>query len=296
MSPILSVAICTYNRSDWLQKCLSSLELQCKDDTVEVLIIDNNSSDATFQVAQQFTGRLPNFKYIFEGMQGLSHARNRAIHDARGQYVAYLDDDAKAFSDWVNATIHFFEITPDASGVGGPYNAFSMILIPYWFPKEFGCWSLGDETRKMRKGEWINGTNMAFKKQALIDVGGFDSGIGMTGNKISYGEETNLMLRMLALKMQLYYCAEMRVDHAVLPHKLKLRWLLHSCYANGYDGVKTLGYKGGAIGYLPVLVKQAGSVLIRFLFCNERYIKTRIYRSLKPMFWHAGFFVKLMDF
>jgi glucosyl-dolichyl phosphate glucuronosyltransferase len=296
MSPILSIVICTYNRSDWLPGCLAALEPQCIDDAVEVLIVDNNSSDATRQVAQQYTSRLPNFKYIFEGTQGLSHARNRGFREALGQFVAYLDDDAKAYPDWVKATIDFFSTHPYASGVAGPYNAFSLIPIPPWFPKEFGCWSLGDETRKMRDGEWINGMNMAFKKQALVEVGGFDTSIGMTGNKVSYGEETNLMLRMLERGMQIYYCAEMHVHHAVLPHKLSLLWLLKSSFANGYDGVKTFGHKGNAISYLPGLVRLAMVSFRQFIACDEHYLKTRIYRSIAPLLWHIGFFVKLLGF
>lgn len=296
MTPILSVIICTFNRSDWLQGCLSSLEPQCRDSSVEVLIVDNNSSDDTLQVTQQFTSRLPNFRYIFEKTQGLSHARNRGIQEAQGQYLAYLDDDAKAYPDWVDATIHFFETTPDASGVGGPYNAFSKVPIPDWFPKEFGCWSLGDKTRKMNKGEWINGMNMAFRKQALIEVGGFDTSIGMTGTKVSYGEETNLMLKMLERNMHIYYCAEMHVDHAVLPHKLKLAWLLKSHFANGYDGVRTFNYKGHALAYIPRLAWQTWKAFVRFFSCKEEFFKTRIYRSLGLLFWHIGFFVKLVGF
>src|SRR5439155_8972901 len=125
----------------------------------------------------------------------------------------------------------------------------------------------------LQSGEWINGMNMAFKKCALTEVGGFDTSIGMNGNKVAYGEETHLTRRMLDRSMQIYYCAEMRVDHAILPHKLKLRWLLHSNFANGYDGVTTFNYKGSAVTYLPRLVLSAGRALTLFLFSKERYLK-----------------------
>lgn len=294
MSPVLTIVVCTYNREEWLPGCLSSLEQQCADDTVEVLVIDNNSTDATPRIAHEFTDRLPNFKYIFEGTQGLSHARNRGFKEAFGQFVAYIDDDARAHPDWVNAIIHFFETHPDASGAGGQHNAFSLVPIPAWFPKEYGCRSLGNETRLLQKGEWISGTNMVFRKSALIDVGGFDTSIGMSGDKVSYGEETNLTLKMLKRGMQIYYCAEMCVDHAILPYKLKLRWLLRSNFANGYDGVSTFNYTGKAIAFLPRLIRSAGRSLILFLRSEERYLKTRIYRSMAPLCWDAGFFVKLM--
>lgn len=296
MSPILAIVVCTYNKSEWLPGCLSSLESQCNDDSVEVLIIDNNSTDATSSIAHGFTDRLPNFKYIFEGTQGLSQTRNRGYKEARGQIVAYIDDDAKAYPDWAKAIIHFFETHPDASGVGGPYNAFSLVPIPAWFPKEYGCRSLGNETRLLQKGEWIGGMNMAFKKQALTELGGFDTSIGMNGNKVSYGEETQLTLRMLESGMQIYYCAEMCVDHAIRPDKLTLRWLLHSDFANGYDGVTTFNYKGSAGTFLPGLVRSAGRALTQLLFSKEKYLKTRIYRSVAPLCWHVGFFVKLMGF
>jgi len=294
MAPILTIAVCTYNRSDWLHGCLTSLEPQCQDDLVEVLVVDNNSTDDTANVAREFSGRAPNIKYIFEESQGLSHARNRGFKEALGRIVAYIDDDARAHQDWVNTIIRFFEATPDASGVGGPHYAFSSVTIPPWFPKEYGCRSLGDKTRKLQNGEWINGTNMAFMKCALVAIGGFDTSLGMSGKKVSYGEETNLVIRMRDQGMPIYYCAEMRVDHAILPYKLKLGWLLHSKFSNGYAGVSTFNHKGGAWAYLPRLLWSMARACSLFFLSKERYLKTRIYRSMSGLCWDMGFFVKLV--
>jgi glycosyltransferase involved in cell wall biosynthesis len=295
MAPILTIVVSTYNRSDWLRSCLASLEPQCQDDSVEVLVVDNNSSDNTAGVVQEFSDRSPNVKYIFEAMQGLSHARNRGIKEALGRIVAYIDDDGRAHPDWVSAIIRFFDMTPDASGVGGPYSAFSSVPIPPWFPKEYGSKSLGTTTRKLQSGEWISGTNMAFPKSALVEIGGFDSAIGMNGDKVSYGEETNLVKRMRERGMQIYYCAEMGVDHAILPYKLKLTWLLRSNYCNGYDGVATFNYKGGAVLYLPRLLWSMARACSLFLLSRERYLKTRIYRSMAQLCWDVGFFAKLVE-
>jgi glycosyltransferase involved in cell wall biosynthesis len=293
MLPVLSIVICTHNRSSWLRECLNSLLPQCLEGSVEVLIIDNNSTDDTRTVAEEFVQRQSSFKYVFETRQGLSHARNRGIKEARGRIVAYIDDDARAHPDWAKTIIRFFEATPDASGVGGPYYAFSSVTIPPWFPKEYGCRSLGDTTRKLQNGEWINGTNMAFMKRALVAIGGFDTSIGMSGTKVSYGEETNLVIRMRDQGMLIYYCAEMRVDHAILPYKLKLGWLLRSNYSNGYDGVTTFNYKGSAAAYLPRLIWSMVRACSLLLLSRERYLKTRIYRSMSRLCWDIGFFAKL---
>lgn len=294
-TPKISVVVCTYNRSFWMRNCLESLVQPCMDgNLVEVLIVDNNSSDDTRKVAEEFTSRLPNFKYVFEQAQGLSHARNRGCKEALGIYVAYIDDDARAHSDWVTEIIRFFEAVPEASGVGGQYKAFSLVPIPEWFPKEYGSVSLGNETRLLQQDEWINGTNMVFKKSALIEVGGFDTSIGMKGEKISYGEETHLTRKMLERGMQIYYCAEMCVDHAILPYKLKLNWLLRSNFANGYDHVTTFKYTGNAIAFLPRLVRSARGSVILFLRSKEKHFKTRIYRALATLCWELGLFVRLL--
>lgn len=295
MPPTLSVIVCTYNRSSWLRRCLGSLEPQCADcGVVEVLIVDNNSSDDTRKMAEEYTSRLPHFKYIYEKAQGLSHARNRGYREARGKYVAYLDDDAKAHADWVSSILRFFEAVPEASGVGGPYLAFSPDPVPPWFPKEYGCWSLGGKTRKLGENEYVNGLNMAFTKEALTALGGFDTAIGMTGSKVSYGEETNLTLRMRECGRSVYYCHDMVVDHAILPYKQHLGWLLKSSFANGYDGVATFNYRAKARAYFRVVIRQTLIAGRQFLFSKEKYIRTRLYRSLGPLLWHIGFFVRLI--
>lgn len=293
-APVLSVVVCTYNRADLLSGCLESLAGQTVDKHVyEVIVVNNNSTDTTQEIAESFTRREQNFRVVVEASQGLSKARNRGFKEARGQFVAYIDDDAKANPDWVRATAHFFEIHPEASGAGGPYKAFSPVPIPEWFPEEYGSKSLGNETRLLQKGESISGTNMAFRKSALIEVGGFDAALGMTGDKVSYGEEAQLTRKMLERGMEIFYCTEMCVDHAILPYKLSLRWLLRSSFANGYDCVAAFNYPGSARTFLPSLVRSAKYALHSFLFSREKHLKARLYRSGGQLMWHLGFFVKL---
>ena len=295
MTPRLSIVVCTFNRATWLRICLESLVPQCVDASmVEVLIVDNNSTDDTTKVASEFTVPVPNFRYVFEQAQGLSHARNRGFREARGDYVAYIDDDAKAHPDWVNAILQFINAYPDVSGFGGQHRAFSLVPIPSWFPKEYGSRTMGEVTRPLQEGEWISGTNMVFKKSALSDVGGFNTSIGMTGTKVSYGEEVHLTLRMIERGMQIYYCAKMRVDHAIREDKLTLRWLLHSSFAGGYDAVTILSYKGTAITFLPILARYGVHACIALFINKEKHLKTRIYQSMAPFCRQLGHFVKLL--
>lgn len=96
----LTIAVCTYNRADHLKICLDSLSHQadCAPDW-ELLLVDNNSTDATRQIAQESSLSFPQFRYIFEPEQGLSVARNRALSESNGVFIAYIDDDARAHFD-----------------------------------------------------------------------------------------------------------------------------------------------------------------------------------------------------
>ena len=97
--PRISAIVCTCNNAGSLEATLLSLAKQELPSTIghEVLIVDNNSTDSTVSVARKFTEQ-PNsiFRYIFEPTQGLSFARNRGAKEARGEIVAFLDDDAIA--------------------------------------------------------------------------------------------------------------------------------------------------------------------------------------------------------
>lgn len=279
-----------------LELCLNSLAVLTGGQRLEVLIVDNNSSDDTPAVARRFTERYANFRYVKELAQGLSHARNRGVREAHAPFVAYIDDDARALPGWGEAILACFARHPEADAVGGPYEAFSTAPIPAWFPKEYGTKNIEGGEHVLKDGEWLSGTNMIFRKSCLGKIGGFDTGIGMRGDRVSYGEETNLLLRMKQQGSVIYYDPSIVVQHAILPFKLSLGWLLKASFANGYDGVKTFEYKGGAFTYFPLLTKGFASALVRFIFCKERYIKARIYRSLAPWLWQVGFFKRLAGF
>ena len=95
MNPIISAIICTYNRCESLSDTLKSLIEQSipKGWTLEILVIDNNSTDETKRVVQDASGvsRWP-IRRVREPQQGIAHARNRGLLSARGQYIAFIDD------------------------------------------------------------------------------------------------------------------------------------------------------------------------------------------------------------
>lgn len=231
----VTVILCTYNRASMLVGCLESLRAQsAPKEHFSVLVIDNNSTDDTQRVVASYANRLPGLRVVFEPVQGLSHARNRGLAEARTEWVAFLDDDAKALPEWVDAILDAIA-KDDFDAFGGPYYAWHRFgPPPAWLPEDFGTY-LGPG-RHGRLGSFhIPGGNCAFKKSIAQALGGFSTEIGMVGSKCAYGEETLLFNRMKEQGQNLGFVPAMAIDHCVLPYKYTLRWQFGSAFAEGRD-------------------------------------------------------------
>lgn len=289
-SPDFSVVVCTYNRADLLEGCLASLAAQTESAArFEVILVDNNSKDGTAAIANGFVSRYPNFRYVLETKQGLSHARNRGWEESLGRYVAYMDDDAKAFPDWIAEMAAFIRRMPEVPAFGGPYSAFSTVPIPAWFPPGYGSWSLAGGERRVRIGEeWINGTNMVYRRDVLRDLGGFSKDLGMKGTQISYGEETHLLLRIDKAGLSVQYVPGLQVWHLLASYKLSLRWLLRSSYGVGRSLDATMGRRRGYPAHAKALAKQALRCALRMVKPFPMPLKRRLYLALEGLCLEAG--------
>ena len=132
--PAVSVVLCTYNRSHLLAQAISAL-LRQTDETppYEVIVVDNNSVDATRDVVGQFlaSGAV---RYEFEPSQGLSAARNHGVSVARADLIAFTDDDVRVGPTWVQSIVQAFNDNPDADMVGGKVEPVWEEAPPPWLP------------------------------------------------------------------------------------------------------------------------------------------------------------------
>lgn len=294
---IISVVVCTYNRSSLLRNCLASLASQ---DTAieqyEVIVVDNCSTDDTDAVIQEFINGHKNFRCIKENNLGLSHARNRGWKEAVGEYVAYIDDDAIALSNWVAQIIAFTHRSPQVLAFGGPFEAFSLIPVPRWFPPEYGSWSLGEEERPINVGkEWIVGLNMIFKKEVISRFGGFNPNLGMSGDKVSYGEETSLLIKLKKENISVYYVPSIKVRHLIADYKMKLSWLLLSSYKVGRCLALTFGEHRLLLSHISCIGACMLAGIGKMISSSSEPLKRRIYVSFSPLFIEFGALVEFFS-
>jgi GT2 family glycosyltransferase len=229
-APELTVVICTYNRYDVLPDAIASLETQTVDPKrLEILVVDN-SGDADSQTAYWKQHVVPsNARRIVDPVPGLSRARNTALREAHGEFIAYIDDDAVALPGWCEALIDTFQGHENAGAVGGPVEPIWPGTQPEWLHAlhrgYFTIVDWGAECRELRKGEWLAGTNIAFRKSALEEAGGFNEGLGRIRNSLMSNEELVVSARIAELGYESWYAPDARVMHRVHEDRVSQHWL-----------------------------------------------------------------------
>lgn len=244
----ISIIVATYNRARLLKNCLSSLVNQdIGNNLYEMIIVDNNSIDNTKKLVDNFIKYFPKFRmnYLLERQKGLSYARNTGCENAKGKYLAYIDDDARASKDWVKNIIRTInKIEPDI--LGGPIYPYYLYNKPVWFKDEYEIRSKGKKARFLREGEYLSGSNLIIKKSILENLGKFNPELGMRGNELRYGEETRLMLeaRKKIPNVKIYYNPEIKVKHLVKKDNMILFLRLKNKFIAGMQNKDIYGKKG----------------------------------------------------
>lgn len=174
--PSVSVVVCTHNGARTLERCLAGLEdLDYPD--FEVIVVDDGSTDESAEIAARHRCRL-----ISTENRGLASARNTGLHETRGEIVAYIDDDAHPDAHWLRYLVATMQ-DGGFAGAGGPN-------LP---PQDDGpvarcvAEAPGGPVHVLtsdREAEHLPGCNMAFRRSALEDVGGFDPQFRVAGDDV----------------------------------------------------------------------------------------------------------------
>ena len=299
-TPEISVAVCTYNRADILPKCLESLANQTTDkELFEILIIDNNSTDGTKEITADFCKENQNFRYIFEEKQGLSHARNRAIEEASGIYIAYIDDDAIADKEWVERIFSVIQNNKDIEAFGGKILPWYNTEKPKWFKDEFGLHSWGDKHLLLSLQNYpfgLSGSNMIFKKDILEKYSGFSAEYGMTGKKIAFGEESLLFNKMLKNNENVQYFPDLFVYHLVSEKSYSLKNAFRRSIQNGKAIAQIRGSKLFSIDFVKKFCMCSLSFFELMIFIIPEFLsKAILYKKLKKFGYFVGYIVEILS-
>lgn len=232
MSADLSVIICSLNGAAGVNRCLHQLHQQHGSSRLEIIVVDDGSSDNTSQVAAQHRAIVIRHR----SNRGIAAARNSGLAAASAPVVAFLDDDCEPAPDWAEHLLAGYG--EDVAGVGGaiepcarpgaiqhyllrhnPLRPLELSLsqsnrpiyrLRLYLQRQWDAPSAGSDTVEVRRDVYsLVGANMSFRREVLLEVGGFDE-------RFRFGaEEVDLCLRIRRTcgLARLVYVPDARIKH-----------------------------------------------------------------------------------
>jgi glycosyltransferase involved in cell wall biosynthesis len=269
MSIEISVAICTYNRADLLSGVLESVCTQTlAPDRYEIIVVDNASTDKTAEVVLVYETKYPahHLRRIIEPRQGTGYARNAVLKEAAGDYIAYLDDDAKAKPDWLVLACTHLDGPKLPDCLGGQIQPFYTTEKPSWFKDQYESRTWGEVTRYLEPDESFSGSNMVWRKETLLTIGGFAETMGPKGMNFSLGEDTMAFRRLWRAQIDpvVIYDPAMIVYHWVPAYKMRTTYVLKRAFMTGQAAIQ-LDKKPGIFWRGRTWFRSGGAVGIRMV-------------------------------
>lgn len=239
-----TVVIPTYNGASRLPKVLEKLQSQINPDNIswEVIVIDNNSSDDTAKIVRNFqkdwSDRVP-LRYCFESQQGLAHARQRAILEANGTFIGFLDDDNLPHADWVAAAYSFGKQHPKAGAYSGQIHGDFEVKPPEGFEKIQQFLAIREHGPNPHIFDPENlrlppGAGLVVRKQAWREcVPNVPDAVGNVGQFLARGDDYEPLLYMYKAGWEICYNPAMHIQHQIPHWRLEKDYLLSLARACG---------------------------------------------------------------
>jgi GT2 family glycosyltransferase len=229
-APSITAVVCTHDRPVLLARCLASL-VALQAPALDILVVDNAPPDgATRDTVASF----PGVRYVQERITGLDFARNRALEESTAEFVAYFDDDVTVDAGWLDGFLAAWTAHPDAGAITGPVLPLELVTraqieferlggFGHRFQRiRFGPQLAGNDVYPCGPGIFGTGCNMAFRRELLRALGGFDEALD-TGARLPGGGDLDIFYRVV------------RAGHAIVSEPGCL--VLHQ-HRREYDGLR----------------------------------------------------------
>lgn len=281
----VSVVICAYTHERWeaLLEAVASVARQTFAPSETIVVIDHDP-----ELCERARSALTGARVIESaGERGLSAARNTGVKAARGEIVAFLDDDAMADSGWLAELVRPYE-NPNVIGSGGVASpTWRRGRAPRWLPPEF-YWTIGCSYRGLpsRVAPIRNpiGASMSFRRDVLERIDGFNTRIGRVGSTPLGCEETELSIRARRTHPTgvILHAPGAIVEHRVPAERATWRYFRSRCWAEGRSKAlvsEQVGSEDGLSSERSYTLKTLPSGVLRGLADTLRGDATGLLRS-----------------
>ena len=240
----ITVAICTWNRAALLHETLQRMRCLIIPEGVswEVIVVNNNCTDNTDEVIERHVDSVLPIRRLFVSEQGQCHCRNAAIEAATGDWILWTDDDVLVAPDWLSEYVTAIKANPKDSFMGGSIAPWFETPPPAWLKKHFarleGAFAVtpvAPETRTLDvtgKDEAIFGANMAFRTEVMREFP-FNTELGLVGEQPMRGDETDMVLRLVAAGHEGLWVGSAKVQHYIPTKRMTTKYLWEFFYGCG---------------------------------------------------------------
>jgi glycosyltransferase involved in cell wall biosynthesis len=238
----VSIVTCTYNGAMRIEETLRHLAGQVLNDiNCEIIVVDNNSSDDTGNIAKEAWKKIGNtkinFRIVCEYTPGVAYARRKGVSEAIFEYLVFCDDDNWLDEDYIQNTFELFKLNPDAGVLGGLGTAHfeRPESKPLWFDNFYHGYAVGPQAAEECILNSVYGAGMAVRtavlKDALYKYSLFLH--GRKRNHLSAGEDSEIYLRVRLSGYKVLYSPRLKFKHFLTSKRLTWDYLkrLHIGFA-----------------------------------------------------------------
>ncbi|KAA3614007.1 MAG: glycosyltransferase family 2 protein [Calditrichaeota bacterium] len=285
-SPDISICISTYKRPEQLHRLLLSLIQQVVNVPYkcEIIVVDNDEvGSGRLGLVNQWPEDVP-LKYVIEPRQNISHARNKALDEANGYWLAFIDDDEIAGENWLQS---YWRIIQKNAGDGffGP-------VLPR-FEKDVGTWLAKDSlyhrprfSNGVKIGYSQTRTSNAFVKRDVLKKYRFDPNFGRLG-----GGDVELFYRMAEDGSIFYWCDEAVVFEYFPIERVNMSWLLRRAFRGGvsYTKIQKKHHPNLVYNLVRMVKSMAGLLVFTFILPLEFFRgRLQVVRRMQKILVQVG--------
>jgi glycosyltransferase involved in cell wall biosynthesis len=298
----ITLLVCTYNRSHDLREMLKTAVAQETDGkfTYEILVVDNNSTDDTRSVVEEFIAYgYENLSYMFESQQGKSNALNTGLNAARGSIFTICDDDFILPVDWLKNIFEAFNAHPEVSFVSGKVLPAWQGEAPSWLtPIHWSAIALTDYGEKEFYADENNQICLlacSFRMNDVKAVGGYNSKLGVTKNQIGGMEDFEILKRLWRSGRKGIYLPHIWFHHKVTPNRYTKhyhrKW--HTGHGSFYAAMREEEFEKASVRLFDVpahMYRQAAKDVVNWLKYSLQRREAEAFQHETQLRFFMGFF------
>jgi len=290
-NPSISIVVCTYNNATMLDRTLFAVENLTTHplDKWEVLVVNNNCTDDTRAVVDNYRLRNSRFRLIYEYQQGLTPARLCGVKNSTQDWIAFVDDDCVLDPGWLQSAILFAESNPDAAGFGGKVSLNWETQPPSFVNKFHYCFAEQELGSEQTVVDQLVGAGMVVNRKLLEKSGWVQRPLldDRVGKQLVSGGDVEIAVRLRAIS-KLWYVPTCSLSHVIPNYRTTVSYLMRINFGLGraqylsealvWDGTNRRWIKR-SVRLMLSKIRLSISCLVRALLGKQNWAEARIAAS-----------------